>query len=515
MSTMTRDPSRRHFLQSAATAGAVLGLGEWAGLLSISPAKADDAKVAPDLIRFGPDIEPVVRLIEETPRAKCPAMMIEQLKSGLPYRQFLAALFLAGLRNRMLGGHHVALLHSANQLALDAPVTERLLPTFWALDSFKADVERRRTPRVLNELSGRLPAAEKAEEELHAAMDAQDGDRAERAVVALARAQGSGRAIEPLWRYGARDWVFIGHSAIWAANNWRTLQTVGEKHAEPVLRYLVREMIDNAQGEGKETYAANRERVREALDKLPADWGQAGGNAGLTKELLALVRENKADEACRLAVAQLREGKATAGAVWDAVHLAAGEMALCTRPAAAGAQRDTAALHASTVSEALHFAFRSSGEPANRLLLLLQAVGWMGLFRGRVAPRFGTGILKAKETVLDVTAAEVPDRPAAAADEILAARSSEAYEAVRKAFAFARRFPDSDVVRRSAARLLPLKATADPHDVKFPVAMFEKDEWVSPEWRPHMAAAAVVSFLGSDKPDSDLMTQVREAIRKL
>src|SRR5262245_32871998 len=506
-SAMAREPSRRYFLHSAATAGAALGLGEWAGLLPLSPATAGDARVTPDLLRFSPDIEPIVRLIEETPRAKCPAMMIEQLERGLPYRRFLAAMFLAGLRHRMLGGHHIALLHSANQLALDGPVAERLLPIFWALDSFKADVDRRRTPRVLNELSGRLPSAEKAEEELHAAMETQEADRAERAIVALARTQGASRAIEPLWRYGARDWVFIGHSAIWTANNWRTLQTVGEKHQEPVLRYLVREMIDNAQGEGKEIYAASRERVREALARLPADWGQAGGNSGLTRELFALVRESKAEEAGRLAVAQLREGKARAGAVWDAVHLAAAELALCTRPAATSGQRDIVALHASTVSEALHFAFRASGEPAHRLLLLLQAVGWMGLFRGSVAARFGRGILKAKETVLDITPAEIPDRPAAVADEILAARSSSAHEAVRKAFAFARRSPDSDVVRRSAARLLPLKATADPHDIKFPVALFEKNEWVGAEWRPHMAAAAVVTFLGSDKPDSNLMTQ--------
>src|SRR5262245_21877510 len=127
---MTREPSRRHFLQAAATAGAALGLGEWAGLAPISPATAADAKVTPDLIQFTPDIEPIVRLIEETPRAKCPAMMIEQLRAGVPYRQFLAAMFLAGLRNRALGGHHIALLHSSNELAIEAPGPERLLPTF-------------------------------------------------------------------------------------------------------------------------------------------------------------------------------------------------------------------------------------------------------------------------------------------------------------------------------------------------------------------------------------------------
>jgi hypothetical protein len=201
--------------------------------------------------------------------------------------------------------------------------------------------------------------------------------------------------------------------------------------------------------------------------------------------------------------------------VWDAVHLAAGELALGTRPAAPGARRDTAAVHACTVSEALHFAFRTSGEPANRLLLLLQAVGWMGLFRGRVAPRFGMGVLKAGETLLDITPAEIPATPDAAAEEILAACSSNPYQAGRMAFAFETLFPDSDLLRRKAARLLPLKATADPHDFKFPVAMFEKRDWVSARWRPHLAAAATVTYLASDLPDSNLMTNVREAVRRL
>jgi hypothetical protein len=77
------------------TAGAAVGLGEWTKL---SPATADEAKVTPDLVRFSPDIEPIVRLIEETPREKCVAMMIGQLQKGLPYRNFLAGLYLANIR---------------------------------------------------------------------------------------------------------------------------------------------------------------------------------------------------------------------------------------------------------------------------------------------------------------------------------------------------------------------------------------------------------------------------------
>src|SRR5689334_13123715 len=85
--------TRRHFLQTTATAGAALGLGDFAALGPLGPANADEAKVKPDLIRFSPDIEPVVKLIVETPRAKCIPVMVDQLRNGLPYPRFLAALY--------------------------------------------------------------------------------------------------------------------------------------------------------------------------------------------------------------------------------------------------------------------------------------------------------------------------------------------------------------------------------------------------------------------------------------
>jgi len=94
--------------------------------LPLSQATADEAKITPDLVRFSSDIELIVRLIEETPRDKFMAMMIGQLRKGLPYRNFLAGLYLANIRTGMVD-HPLALLHSTNQLKMDLPVQE-LLP---------------------------------------------------------------------------------------------------------------------------------------------------------------------------------------------------------------------------------------------------------------------------------------------------------------------------------------------------------------------------------------------------
>ena len=52
----------------------------------------------PERVRFGPDLEPIVRLIEETPREQCVRVFVAELRRGLPYRRFLAASLFAGGR---------------------------------------------------------------------------------------------------------------------------------------------------------------------------------------------------------------------------------------------------------------------------------------------------------------------------------------------------------------------------------------------------------------------------------
>jgi hypothetical protein len=508
-------------------AGVSLGLGEWAALLPISPASAAEAEVTPELVRFGPDIEPIVRLIENTPREKCPAMMIERLRKGLPFRQFLAALYLANIRTGEVD-HPLAVLHSTNQLTLDLPVQERLLPTIWAMDSFKFHRERAKAAPSLRPLAGQLPSAAQAEEEFHAGMNKFDGERAERAIVAVIRSQGSPRVAELLWRYAARDWTFIGHFAIWVANVWRTLETIGWQYAESSLRVVATSIVGQDKTLQGQPYWANRERVQKAFAKIPANWAEAGSDVAFTKELIAAIRETKAEAACDLIVNRLLTGKVRAGAVWDAVHLSAGEMFMC-------AQKNPEPLHANTAANALHYLFESSGDTANRLLILLQAVGWMCLYRAALVRK---GWLREPRQILDLKEAAISETPEAAVEEILAHLSFGAdapptsdpfqgtkgpdfnnqpwrHKAASKAFAFARKFSDPQPLVHAAWRLLPLKADWDPHRIKFPVATWENWHWVSAEWRPHMLAAASYSFVGADAPDTDLAKQVREAVRNL
>jgi len=59
-----------------------------------------DAQLTPSAVKFRPEMEPLISLIENTPREKCAEMAVEQLRRGVSYRQMLAALFLAALAAR-------------------------------------------------------------------------------------------------------------------------------------------------------------------------------------------------------------------------------------------------------------------------------------------------------------------------------------------------------------------------------------------------------------------------------
>jgi hypothetical protein len=52
-----------------------------------------DAQVTPDVLKYTREIEPLVALIERTPREQCPEVLVQEFRHGVSYRQALAALF--------------------------------------------------------------------------------------------------------------------------------------------------------------------------------------------------------------------------------------------------------------------------------------------------------------------------------------------------------------------------------------------------------------------------------------
>ena len=120
------------------------GLGDLGFLSGLRPISADEAKLDPKVVRLQPEIEPLVRLLEDTPRNRLLEEVAGRIKKGASYQEVLAALLLAGVRNiqpRPNVGfkfHAVLVVNSAHLASLGSPDTDRWLPIFWALDHFKS-----------------------------------------------------------------------------------------------------------------------------------------------------------------------------------------------------------------------------------------------------------------------------------------------------------------------------------------------------------------------------------------
>src|SRR5437667_11995423 len=88
--------TRRDFVANTVKVGALAGLGDFAFLRNLSPVSAADAKVLPAKAQVSPDIEPLVRLIEDTDREELLEVVAGRMRRGTSYQQLLTALFLAG-----------------------------------------------------------------------------------------------------------------------------------------------------------------------------------------------------------------------------------------------------------------------------------------------------------------------------------------------------------------------------------------------------------------------------------
>src|SRR5262245_17263481 len=218
--------SRRHFLRSTAAVGSLAAVGDLAFLSHLRPVRADEAKLDPKLVHLQSDIEPLVRLLEETPRARVLEEVGSRVKKGLTYRELLAALLLAGVRNirpRPVGFkfHAVLVVNSAHLASLNSPDQHRWLPLFWAVDNFKASQARNIEEggwRMPPADDVKVPTARKAKQAFQQAMDNWDEPAADAAVAGLARTAGRNECFEIFAHYGCRDFRDIGHKAIFVAN---------------------------------------------------------------------------------------------------------------------------------------------------------------------------------------------------------------------------------------------------------------------------------------------------------
>lgn len=507
---MFKSATRRQFLQTAAAGGAFAGWGDLGFLGRLPAVTAAEAKLDPKMVQFRPEIEPLVRLLEDSPRDKLLEQVAAKIHSGVSYPEVLAALLLAGIRNvqpRPAVGfkfHAVLVVNAAHLASLASPAEHRWLPIFWALDYFKdaqaQDVrEGDWTMAPANESA--LPTAEKAKQAFQEAMDQWDEAKADAAATALARSGDRHELFNLFSRYGSRDFRSIGHKAIYVSNAWRTLDAIGWQHSEPVLRSLAYAMLQHEAGNPASQDLPADRPGRENLDrisKFPQGWEQGRLDERATTDLLSTLRSGSQEDSCKQVVELLQRNVAPQS-IWDALFLGAGELLV--------RQPGIVSLHAVTSTNALHFAYTASSDESNRRLLLLQNAAFLPMFRGAMEGRGKVADFKLTELEPGKLAAS----GAMAVDKILADVSGNPMAAARETLTYmAERTDPAPLV--DAARLLVFLKGNDAHDYKFSSAVLEDYRHLSPAWRNRYLAASMFHLNGAGEPDNRLVQRTRAAL---
>jgi hypothetical protein len=504
--------SRRRFVAHSLQAGALAGLGDFAFLRGLPPARAADSKNTPSTVSFSPDVEPLVRLLEETPRDKVIERAAEQVHKGTSYEQLLAAVFLAGVRGiqpRPVGFkfHAVLVINSAHLASMRAPEHDRWLPLFWAIDNFKSSQARNVQEgnwHMAPVAEGKLPAPHQARQRFIEAMDNWDEEGTDRAITTLARTAGAAEVYEVFWRYGCRDFRDICHKAIYAANSCRTLQAIGWRHAEPVLRSLAYALLDRGGNDNpaKNDYDADRpfrENQKRVADVGPLWQKERKVSPQAAADLLATLRTAKPSEGSQKVVELLNRG-VHPDSIWDGLFLTAGEL-LMRQPGIIG-------IHCVTSTNALHYAYGVSGNDETRRLLMLQSASFLPMFR-----QFMSGRGKLADLHIDTIEKEpVKGDGPQAIEEVFADVSKDRLLAARKTLALL----DGDQARFpslvTAAERLIFSKGRDSHDYKFSSAALEDYFSVTAPWRARYAASSMFNLRGAGDSDNGLIRRTRAAL---
>ena len=505
---MTPRPTRRGFIQAAA--GTTLyGLADLAFLSKLGPVSAADTKLDSNLARVQPDIEPLVRLLENTPRAKLLEEVAFRIRNGLTYREVLTALLLAGVRSiqpRPVGFkfHAVLVVNSAHLASLNSPDEHRWLPIFWALDNFKNsqaqnDAQGGWRQKPVDEAN--VPSARKAKKAFVEAMANWDEAAADVAAAGMARGLGVQEAFTLFARVGCRDFRDIGHKAIYVANAFRTLQCIGWQYAEPVLRSLGYALLEHSgDNPAKRDDPADRPgRLNLArLPKLPEGWREGKPDEGAVAEMLATVRDGSDQDSCNKVMELLGKGVAPQS-IWDGLLNSAGEM-LMRQPGIVG-------LHTLTTANALRYSYEASaGE--DRALLMLQCAAFMPMFHNAMKGR--------KEAIADLRIDKleprIPKGDSLTPAQIFADVGKDRAAAAASTLGFLKSGGDAKSLIDTARVLVFLKGS-DSHDYKFSSAVLEDYYHVSPVFRDRYLAANTYWLKGSSAKDNELVKRSRAALK--
>lgn len=308
------------------TAAVGYGMASELGLASALGGEAPPAR-----LEFGA-IEPLVRLMQDTPAAKLMPILVDKLRSGTDLRQLVTAGVLANARtfggNDYIGFHTVMALGPSFHMAQEMPTDQQALPVLKVLYrntnriQDKGGAEHEALHPVVATTTA-VPSAEGAGEWLREAVRSKDMARAEAAFAAVAHTPED--AFDALL-YEVQDDTEIHRTAL-PYRSWDLLSIVGREHANTLLRQSVRYCV-----EAETRWAQNRSR--DLLPKLLEEHKLLGATPGTraaddkwVSDLSMVIFTSTPEQAANAAAAALAEGMAP-DAVGEAISLAANQLIL-------------------------------------------------------------------------------------------------------------------------------------------------------------------------------------------
>lgn len=479
-----------------------------------------ETKTSPQPLEFTGEIATLIHTIENSSYEKCLEHIASHIKTKLSYNQFFKALYLSAIRKNN-SHHEVYSLFSAHHLGLGLPSDKQYLPLLWHLKSLKKTQNLFPAPtRTKPTVQSR--SAPQTKNEFHDAMNTWDFERATPALLALTKQMGPSKAMYELWKYATRDWGAIGHKGIAIANCSRTLKTLNWQCSEATFVFLLDTLNEKIKGnEDQQSYLSNQERTQKAMCQNINEWEKFPGDSTATNDILLNMRTGNVNDACEQAIQMLINNKISATTLWDAIFLAAAELPLRfnpndQNPYRPGCNMVNRPVHANTSANALHYFYRNTKSSEARLLITLQAIGWMTEFTRAETKRDmlrDISVINLKsdispESSNDITedifshlgSQPVGDEPHGYRYRISTRENLDI--AAKKAFTLASSPSHTKAFTTKAQNLLFQKATPNHHDIKFPTAVFENLNFVSPIWRGHLLATSVHWLHGYQSPDA-------------
>ncbi len=323
--------SRRQFLAEVGQGTLIAAVGcAAASDLGLATAFAEEA---PARLDFG-SLEPLVRLMQETPVNRLLPQLAEKLKSGVELRRLVAAAALANSRTfggeDYVGFHTMMALAPALRMAGELPQALQPLPVFKVLYRNTNRIQEKggRKEEVLHPVQpGPLPEGREGGEVLREAVRRKNVEEAEKTFAALAKISAEDAFNHLL--YTVQDTTEV-HRVVLPYRAWGLLDVVGREQAHTLLRQSVRYCVRAESYSGNAEWSGTRTLLPKLLDehrligrepstRIPDDkW---------VDEFSQTLFKSTAEQAAEAAAAALAEGIAP-DAIGEAISLAANQLVL-------------------------------------------------------------------------------------------------------------------------------------------------------------------------------------------